>query len=61
MGIKDYPGGVIRPTPVVPQGPFQDGAAPGVWTLDRVADYIKQGIWPTAGNVAPIGLFGGGK
>ena len=61
MGIKDYPGGVIRSTPVVPQGPFEDGAAPGVWTLDLVADYVKQGIWPTAGNLPPLAFVYGGS
>ncbi len=60
MGIKSYPGGVIRKTPVTPAGPYQDGAASGVWTLELAAYWNKQGLWPIAGNLAPTGLFGGG-
>jgi hypothetical protein len=32
-----------------------------VWTLDEAAFWTKQGLWPTAGNLAPLGLFGGGQ
>lgn len=60
MGIKDWNAGIIRPIPVPPAGPFQDGAAPGVWTLDQVAYWQKQGLWPIAGNLA-LGIFGGGS
>lgn len=55
-----WPGGVIRKTPVTPAGPYQDGAASGVWTLAEATYWQKQGLWPIAGKVAPIGLFGGG-
>jgi hypothetical protein len=37
----------------VPTGPFENGTAPGIWTLEQQAAYVKQGIWPTAGNVDP--------
>ena len=50
---KKYPGGIIRGTPVVPAGPFQNSAAPGIWTLEQATNYIRQGIWPTAGNINP--------
>lgn len=60
MGIKSWNAGIIRPVPVPPAGPYQDGAAPGVWTLDQVAFWTQQGLWPIAGNAAPIGLMGGG-
>ena len=60
MAIKDWPGGVVSDEPVVPAGPYQDGAASGVWHLSQVADYVEQGIWPTAGNLSPRGVFGGG-
>lgn len=50
MSIKNWPGGVINKTPVTPAGPYADGAAPGVWTLEQATNYIKQGIWPLAGN-----------
>jgi len=61
MAISSWNAGIIRPVPVPPAGPYQDGAAPGVWTLAQVAFWNKQGLWPTAGNLAPIGLFGGGE
>jgi hypothetical protein len=48
-----YPGGIISKTAPVPAGPFENGAAPGIWTLEQQAAYVKQGIWPTAGNVDP--------
>ena len=60
MGIKSWNAGIIRPVPVPPAGPYQDGAAPGVWTLDQVAFWNQQGLWPTAGNLAPLGVFAGG-
>ena len=50
---EKYPGGIVRGTPVVPSGPYQNSSAPGIWTLDQATNYIKQGIWPTAGNVNP--------
>jgi hypothetical protein len=46
-----YPGGLITKTPVTPAGPYETGAAPGVWTVEQALQYTKQGIWPTAGNV----------
>ena len=48
-----YPGGVITKTPVVPAGPYENGTAPGIWTLDQQLQAQKAGIWPTAGNVDP--------
>jgi hypothetical protein len=44
-----YPGGLITKTPVTPAGPYQTGAAPGVWTVEQALQYTKQGIWPTQG------------
>ena len=52
---KKYIGGLITKTPVTPAGPYQNGAASGVWTLEQAEYYIKQGIWPIAGNVELIG------
>ena len=54
MAQKDWNAGIIRPVPVAPAGPYQNGAAPGVWTLDQVAYWQKQGLWPIAGNVKPF-------
>lgn len=50
MATKNWNAGIIRPIPVAPAGPYQNGAAPGVWTLDQVAYWQKQGLWPIAGN-----------
>ena len=61
MGIKNWNAGIIRPVAVAPAGSFQNDAAPGVWTLDQVAYWQKQGLWPTAGNVLPVGLFALGE
>jgi len=61
MAISSWSAGIIRPVPVAPTGPFQDGAAPGVWTLDEAAFWTKQGLWPTAGNTLQRGLFGVGE
>jgi hypothetical protein len=44
-----YPGARISATPPVPAGPYQNGTASGVWSLDQQLQYQKQGIWPTAG------------
>ena len=41
---KKYIGGLITKTPVTPAGPYQNGAASGVWTLEQAEYYIKQGI-----------------
>ena len=48
-----YPGGIITKTPVVPAGPYENGTAPGIWTLDQQLQATKAGIWPTAGNIDP--------
>jgi len=50
VGISKWNAGIIRPVPVAPAGPYENGAAPGVWTLDQVAYWQKQGLWPIAGN-----------
>jgi alpha-tubulin suppressor-like RCC1 family protein len=48
-----YPGGVIKSSPVVPSGPYQNSSASGVWTMEQAGYWIKQGNWPTAGNLSP--------
>jgi len=50
---EKYPGGLITKTPVTPAGPYQTGAASGVWTRDQQLQYQQQGIWPTAGLTPP--------
>ena len=54
-----WPGGLIKPTPITPTGPYQDGSASGVWTLDQMEYWLQQGLWPIAGNAAQRGLFMG--
>ena len=61
MSIRNWNAGIIRPVAVAPTGPFQDGAAKGVWTLDQQAFWQKQGLWPIAGNVNVRGVFAGGS
>jgi hypothetical protein len=61
MATSSWNAGIIRPVAVAPAGPYQDGAAPGVWTIDQAAFWVQQGLWPIAGNLAPTGLFGGGN
>jgi hypothetical protein len=46
-----WPGGLIRKTPVTPNGPNQFGAASGVWTLAEASYWTKQGLWPIAGFI----------
>jgi hypothetical protein len=57
--MSRWPGNLIRKTPVTPAGPFQNGAAPGVWTLAEAAYWTKQGLWPVAGNAAPTMMIFG--
>lgn len=56
MSDKRFLGNIITSTPTAPAGPFQDGAAPGVWSLQEAFTYTKAGLWPVAGNVSPIAL-----
>ena len=43
-----YPGGLIRKTPptITPPVDGEGGSAPGIWTLEQVAYYTKEGTWP---------------
>ena len=52
-----WPGGLIRKTPVTPAGPYEDGAAPGMWSMADAAYWTKQGLWPIAGNSLPLPIF----
>jgi alpha-tubulin suppressor-like RCC1 family protein len=45
---------VVGPTGSPPEG----GSAPGIWTLEQAAGYIKQGLWPKP--VLPKELFSWG-
>jgi hypothetical protein len=50
MSDKRFLGNIITSTPTAPAGPYQDSAAPGVWSLQEAFTYTKAGLWPTAGN-----------
>jgi hypothetical protein len=50
MSDKRYLGNIITPNPTEPAGPYQDGAASGVWSLGEAFTYTKAGLWPIAGN-----------
>lgn len=58
---KRYQGNIITSNPVDPAGPYENSAAPGVWSLAEAFAYTKAGLWPTAGNSAEFGLFSGGQ
>ena len=51
MSIRQFPGGVIRGTPVVPTS----SAATGIWTLDQAAANTKLGQWPRSPGAPTIG------
>jgi len=51
---QKYPGGFITKSPPLPSGPYDTSTAKGVWTLDQAMQFKKQGLWPTAGNSAPL-------
>ena len=53
---RTYQGGIITKTPITPSGPYQCGAASGVWTIDQMVGWQKAGLWPTAGNIG-VGTF----
>lgn len=48
---KRWPGGIITKNPATPTGPFQNGSAPGIWTIPQATYWLKQGLWPIAGNI----------
>jgi alpha-tubulin suppressor-like RCC1 family protein len=56
-----YPGGLIRKTPPTVTGPTdgEGGSAPGIWTLEEVAYYEKEGGWPKP--IAAKSIFGAGE
>jgi hypothetical protein len=51
MSIKQFPGGIITQNPTAPT----TAAAKGIWTLDQVSNYVKQGIWPRIAGAPTIG------
>ena len=56
---KRYLGNIITQNPTPPANNYETTSANGVWSLAEALSYTKGGLWPTAGNAAPVGLFGG--
>jgi hypothetical protein len=54
---KRYLGNIVTANSTPPAGPYEDGVASGVWSLAEAFAYSKAGLWPTAGNALPVGLF----
>lgn len=54
--MSDYQGNIITKSPATPTGPLSTGSAPGMWRLDEVAYWIKQGVWPDT-NIVPDQYF----
>jgi len=54
---KRYLGNIITQNPTAPAGPYENDAAPGVWSLAEALAYNKAGLWPTAGNSLDIAIF----
>ena len=44
--MSDYQGNIVIRNPATPTGPSTFGRAPGIWKLNDVAYWIKQGVWP---------------
>jgi len=47
-----WPASIITKNPVTPTGPVATGSAPGIWRLDEVAYWSKQGLWPNT-SISP--------
>ena len=55
MSTKYAAGVITAVNPVTPSGPYQTSTASGIWTMEQAGYWIKQGQWPTAGNVKNFG------
>lgn len=51
MSIKQFPGGIVTKNPTAPT----TASAKGIWTVDQVSNYVKQGIWPRIPGAPTIG------
>lgn len=54
--MSDYQGNIVIKNPATPTGPSAYGSAPGMWKLNEVAYWIKQGVWPDT-NIVPDQYF----
>ena len=55
--MSTYQGNIIIKNPATPTGPFENGSASGIWTLNEAAEFARLGIWPTQGVSAPDPYF----
>jgi hypothetical protein len=60
MPQRSWPGSLITKTPVTPAGPYQEGAASGVWTLEEALQWTGKDLWPLGGNTFTPLIFIGG-
>ena len=51
-----YPRHILTKTAFTPGGPAGNGSAPGIWRLEEVAYWQKQGVWPNP-NILPDSNF----
>jgi hypothetical protein len=54
---KRYLGNIITDTPTEPAGPYEDSAAPGIWSLDDAYNYRRNDQWPTPGRQFQQGVY----
>lgn len=55
--MSRYTANIITKSPVTPTGPTTTGRAPGIWRLDDVAYWTRQGLWPNPSIQAPDTYF----
>lgn len=58
---RKWPGSLITKTKVTPAGPYEGGAASGVWTLSEALQWTAKDLWPLAGNTFTPVIFIGGS
>lgn len=58
---RKWPGSLITKTKVTPAGPYEGGAASGVWTLAEALQWTGKELWPLAGNTFTPLIFIGGR
>jgi len=56
---KRFLGNIITDSPTAPAGPYENGAASGLWSLAEALSYTKGGLWPIPGK-SQRGVIGGG-
>ena len=57
---KRFLGNIMTDAPTAPEGPYENDAASGVWSLAEALSYTKGGLWPTTGNTFSRAFWHGG-